>query len=114
MIVDAAKQASIEQRLAQQQPATRAQGIERCCQVAAIYRRNSDRPNRRERARVVPVENVAAKLLQLVVGLQAALAQFKKLRNAQKTKGPRGLSRIEQQAIVRRRHASRFKQTLFL
>src|ERR1700687_3182915 len=103
MIVDAAKQASIEKRLAQQQTATRAQGIERCCQVAAIYRRNGDGPDRRERACVVPVVDVAAELLQLVVGLQAALAQFKKLGNAQITESNRGLSRIEQQPIVRRR-----------
>ena len=96
------------------EPATRAQGIERCRQVSAIYRRNGDGPNRRERARVVPVVDVAAELLQLVVGLQAALAEFKKLRNAQIAERNRGLSRIEQQPIVRGRNASRFKQPLFL
>ena len=104
----------IEQRLAQQAAATRAQGIERSRQVAAIDRRNRDRANRHQRARVVPVVDMAAKLLQLVVGLQAALGQRHKLGNGQIAEGIRRLPGIEQQSEVGGRDARRLKQALFL
>ncbi len=67
-----------------------------------------------KRARVVPVVDVAAILLQLVVGLEAALGQGNKFGNGEIAEGVRSLPGIEQQAKVGGRNARRLKQTLFL
>ncbi len=106
--------ARIEQGLAQQASTTGAQGIERGRQVAAIHRRDGDRADGRKGTGVVPVEDVPAKLLHLVVGLQAALGQGNELGNGQIAEGVRRLPGIQQQSEIGGRDARRLKQALFL
>src|SRR5580698_3486107 len=104
----------MKQRLAQQASASAAQRVERSREVAAVDRRDGNRPDWFKITGVVPVENMSAKLLQLVVGFQTLPGEESELRNREISKRYRRLPGIQQQSKVGWRNARGFEQPLFL
>jgi len=86
MIGQAFRQLFLQQRTLQEVQTTLLQCPERRNQVAAIHGRHETGPKRLESARVIPIEQVAARALKLGHGGQSSKCLFGEFRNGEKAK----------------------------
>src|SRR5207237_8678967 len=84
------------------------------CEITAVNHRNVMRPQGLDAARVVPVEEMSAKLLQLFHAREGEFDSFEQLNQAHITKVVSGERRQQQQADVRRRRSMRDNERVFL
>ncbi len=114
MIGQAIRQLLLQQRTMQKIQTSLLQGPQRCHQVAAVHGGNEPGPKRFERARVIPVEQVAVRSRKLRHGGQSSQGLLGKFRDGQKSEFASHLAGVQKKAQVGGRNARRDGGRFFL
>src|SRR5208282_2208404 len=114
MIQQTLRQTRLAERLAQAIQESVFQRPKRSQQIAAVHRRNNPRRQGRERARVIPVQQMATMLCETSRRSQCLLCQDRQLGNCQISELNRNLPCVEQKTEIGRGYPRRDRRRLLL